>query len=365
MSVDVKIRPLGTVPSDSSAECSCDATCARGRCVRAAGSFHKRSHRRAYVVTVVVLALAALGLTAAILSYGNPMPVGSEGYWSIAKLRGNAVVTMIIVAVSQAFATVSFQTATANRIITPSIMGFEALYIAIQTALMFFFGVAGFSMFGGHGQFILKAVLMVGFATILYGWLLSGRFGSIHITLLVGVVIGGGLGALSTFMQRLLTPSDFDILTAKLLGNISNADPSTFPIVIPVVALTAFAIWRRARKLNCLQLGATISTNLGLNHRREVMVSLFLVAVLMAMTTSLVGPMTFLGFLVATLAYQVVDSYDHRLILPVASLIGYVVLTGAYFVMKNVFYAQGAVTIIIELVGGLTFLFYVLRKGRL
>ena len=40
-------------------------------------------------------------------------------------------------------------------------------------------------------------------------------------------------------------------------------------------------------------------------------------------------------------------------------------LCGAYVVMKNVFYAQGVVSIIIELVGGSVFLLVILKKGRL
>ena len=92
---------------------------------------------------------------------------------------------------------------------------------------------------------------------------------------------------------------------------------------------------------------------------------LFLVSVLMAVSTALVGPMTFLGFLVATLAYQAADTYDHRHIFPISVLIGFVVLAGSYFVMKNVFYAEGVVSIIIEMVGGSVFLFVILRKGRL
>ena len=85
----------------------------------------------------------------------------------------------------------------------------------------------------------------------------------------------------------------------------------------------------------------------------------------MAISTALVGPMTFLGFLVATLAYQFADTYDHRYIFPMATLIGFVVLTGSYFVMNHIFYAQGIVSIIIELVGGLVFLAVILRKGTL
>lgn len=332
---------------------------------RRSGPFAEKRLRNRYLTLVgVLLALAALA-TYGNIAWDNPMPPGSEGFWLIAGMRVEAVVVMAVVALCQAVATVSFQTATNNRIITPSIMGFESLYTLVQTAAVFFFGVAGATMVVGLGQFALQAGLMVVFAVLLYSWLLSGRFGNMHIMLLVGVVLGGGLGALSTFMQRVLDPNEFDVLTARLFGNISNAQSEYLPYAVPIALVCAGLLFVRARRLNVLALGADATNNLGLNHRRETMVVLTLVSILMAMTTSLVGPMTFLGFLVATLAYQFTDTYDHRLILPVAVLIGYTILSGAYFVLRNIFYAEGAVTIIIELVGGLVFLVVILRKGRL
>ena len=105
--------------------------------------------------------------------------------------------------------------------------------------------------------------------------------------------------------------------------------------------------------------------NLGVSHRFHSIFTLVLVSILMAVSTALVGPMTFLGFLVATLAYQFCDTYDHRYIFPMAVLLGFCVLSGAYFIMNHVFYAQGVVSIIIELVGGITFLAVILKKGRL
>ena len=332
---------------------------------RRTGPFVRGRDRLRYAVVMGLLVLLALGFTAGILAYDNPMPVGTDGFWRIAELRATSIAVILVVAFCHAFATVSFQTATSNRIITPSIMGFEALYVVVQTGAVFFLGASGVAAVTGTAQFLLQAGLMVVVATILYGWLLSGRFGSIHIMLLVGVILGGGLGSLSTFMQRLLTPSEFDILTARLFGNIGNADAAYLPYAVPIALAAGGALWWRARRLDVLALGRDATTNLGLNHRREVIVVLVLVSVLMAMTTSLVGPMTFLGFLVAMLAYQFADTYDHRLLLPMAFLLGYVVLSGAYFVLRHVFYAQGMVTIIIELVGGLTFLVYIIRKGRL
>ncbi|GAA1146397.1 iron chelate uptake ABC transporter family permease subunit [Nesterenkonia lutea] len=332
---------------------------------RHAGAITSRRHALRYWSVMVLLGSLSLLFTFGILGYGNPMPFGSSGYWLIAGMRVETLLIIGVVVFCQAMATVAFQTATNNRIITPSIMGFESLYIAIQTGAVFFFGIAGVTMVTGLPQFLMQAAAMVLFATILYSWLLSGKFSNIHIMLLVGVVIGGGLGSLSTFMQRILTPSEFDVLTARLFGSIGNGRAEYLPFAIPIALLAASVLWWRARRLNVVALGRDTSDNLGVNHRREVMIILLLVSVLMAMSTSLVGPMTFLGFLVATLAYQFADTYSHRMLFPMAMLIGYTVLSGAYFIMRHIFYAEGAVTLIIELLGGIVFLTVLMRKGRL
>ncbi|MGN7862525.1 iron chelate uptake ABC transporter family permease subunit [Microbacterium sp. 22303] len=332
---------------------------------RTSGAFPTARARRRYGLVVAMLAVVAGAALIGLLVHGNPMPFGTDGFWRIVQLRVTGVVVILVVAVAQATATVAFQTAANNRIVTPSIMGFESLYTAIQTAAVFALGAAGVAALQGVPQFALQIVLMTGFAVALYGWLLSGRRGSMHVMLLVGIVIGGGLGAVSTFLQRMLTPSEFDVLSARLFGSIANAEASYLPLAIPLCLTGSVLLLLRARRLNVLALGSDAANALGVDHRREQLRVLLLVAVLMATSTALVGPMTFLGFLVATLAYQLADTHDHRLVLPVAVLTAIAVLGGAYFVMKHVFAAQGAVSIIIELVGGSVFLLVLLRKGRL
>lgn len=333
--------------------------------VRASGPLPSLARRRRYTIVVGILALLAAGFAFGLLAWDNPMPVSSDGFWRIAERRTTSIAAMAIVACCQALATVAFQTVTGNRILTPSIMGFESLYVAVQTSAVYFLGAVGIVALQGLPQFLLQIALMVGLSLALYGWLLSGRYGNLPIMLLVGIIIGAGLGSVSSFMQRMLTPSEFDILTARLFGSVANADADYIPIAAVLCLLAGTALVLRSRRLNVLALGQDAAINLGLNHRGEIMRTLFLVSILMAVSTALVGPMTFLGFLVATLAYQFADTHDHRLVFPVAVLTGFVVLCGAYFVMKHVFYAQGVVSIIIELVGGCLFLAVILRKGRL
>ena len=333
--------------------------------MREVGAFQTSKSKRRYWLVVGALVVAALLFTAGLLSWGNPMDFGTRGYWLIAERRMNSVIAMAVVAVCQAVATVAFQTVTNNRIITPSIMGFESLYVAIHTSTVYFLGAAGLNNARTLEMFVVQLVLMVGLSLILYTWLLAGDNPNMHAMLLVGIVLGGGLGSVSTFMQRLLTPSEFDVLTARLFGSVNNADPAYYPLAVPLVLVAAGLMFMNSRRLNVLGLGRDVAVNLGVNHKKHAVYTLVLVSVLMAVSTALVGPMTFLGFLVATLAYQFADTYDHRYVFPMAALLGYCILAGAYFIMNHIFYAQGVVSIIIELVGGLTFLIVVLRKGRL
>ncbi|WKK62300.1 iron chelate uptake ABC transporter family permease subunit [Corynebacterium sp. P3-F1] len=338
-----------------------ETTPARARHV---GAFQSSTSKRRYWLILACLVVVALLCSWGLLSYGNPMDPSTRGYWLIAQRRANSLLVMVVVALCQATATVAFHTVTGNRIITPSIMGFEALYVAVHTSTVYFFGAVGLANARDLEMFVIQLVIMVGFSLLLYSWLLTGR-NNMHAMLLIGVVIGGGLGSLSTFMQRMLTPSEFDVLTARLFGSVNNADPAYFPVAIPLALAAALLVYMHSRTLNVVALGREPAINLGVNHRAHAIYVLVLVSVLMAVSTALVGPMTFLGFLVATLAYQCADTYDHRYIFPMAVLIGFVVLASAYFVMNHIFYAQGIVSIIIELVGGTVFLVMILRKGTL
>ena len=354
---------LSTAPADAAGELG---VLSAPRRVRArSGAFPDAASQRRYWIVLAVLVVLAAGAALGLLAIGNPMPVGSRGFWLIAEMRATSLVVMAVVAICQAVATITFQTVTNNRIITPSIMGSESLYTVIQTAAVYTLGVAGVVALQGPGQFLAQVAAMVGLSVLLYGWLLRGRYANIQVMLLVGIIMGGGLGAVSTFMQRLLSPSEFDVLSARLFGSVTNASAEYLPFAIPLVIVATTLIWLNARTLNVIAMGRDVCINVGVDHGRQTIYSLVLVSVLMAVSTALVGPMTFFGFLVATLTYQLAGTHDHRRLLPLGALTGFVVLAGAYFVMNHVFYAQGVVSIIIELVGGTVFLVVIMRKWRL
>lgn len=332
---------------------------------RSARAFRsKKEEKRYWILLILLIVLGALS-SYGLLVYNNPVPVDSPSFLPVVRRRIDALVAMIIAAICQSLSTVAFQSITNNKIITPSLLGFESLYSTIHTSTIFFFGASALINFSGIGSFAFQVVVMVLMSLILYGWLLSGKYGNLQLMLLVGIIIGTGLRSVSTFMRRLLAPSEFDILQARLFGSVNNADSEYYPVVIPIVIIVGVLLLAYSKKLNVLSLGKDVSTSFGVKHQSSIIYTLILISVLMSISTAMVGPLTFYGFLVATLSYQAAPTYDHRYIFPMSLAIGFLILTGAYFLMYHVFNAQGVVSVIIEMLGGIIFLIAILRKRAL
>ena len=196
----------------------CSLSCEK----RSARAFRCKREEKRYWILLTALIVLGLFASYGLLVYNNPVPIDSPSFIPVVRRRMIALIAMIIAATCQSLSTVAFQSITNNRVITPSLLGFEALYSTIHTSTMFFFGASTFIGFTGTGSFIFQVTAMVVMCLILYGWLLSGKYGDLQLMLLVGVIIGTGLKSLSSFMRRLLAPSEFDILQARLFGSVNK-----------------------------------------------------------------------------------------------------------------------------------------------
>lgn len=314
-----------------------------------------RTHpaRRLIILSAITLIVVAVFLFA--------MLRGSFEY--SVNLRLTMLGGILVAAFTQGVGTIVFQTITENRILTPSIIGFDSMYTLMQTLTVFLFGGTVISATEGIPKLLVQTALMVLFATLLYRWLFSGKFGNLFILLLVGVVLGMAFDSLSAFLQRLLSPTDYDLLSVKLFGRISAVNASYLPLAFAICAVIGIVLWRHRFRLDVLLLGRDQATSIGVNHRRELTLMLVLIAIMIAFSTALVGPLTFYGFIVAMLAYEFAGTSEHRFVMPTAFLLGIITLCGAQFILQNVFYAGGLVTVIIEFIGGILFLIILLRKG--
>lgn len=306
-----------------------------------------------------MLLILALLAALSVIAY---MSVGVRGNWGfVLEFRGRKLLGLLLVAHAVAISTVLFQTVTNNRILTPSIMGFDALYVLIQTCIMFFLGVGTFALLDAHLRFAIEVGLMVAFSGLLFHWLFMGRQHSLHLLVLVGIVFGVFFRSLAGFMQRLLDPNAFQVLQDTLFASFSRIEPTLFGVSLAITLAVSLVFLRMGHAFDVIALGRATAINLGVPYRRSVMTILVLVAVLVSVSTALVGPVTFFGLLVASLAHGIVGSSRHRHLLPGAALLAVICLVGGQTLLERVFGFDTALAIIVEFVGGITFIVLVIR----
>lgn len=177
--------------------------------------------------------------------------------------RGLILATMLLVAFAAGIATVLFQTVTNNRILTPSVMGLEALFILIQTMLIFFVDANGFRVLGVTGKFLCELVLLLLFSVVLYHWLLTGVGINLHKVLLIGLVCGTLFRSLSSLMQRLLSPSEFAILQGRVFATFTRAAPEIIALSTGIIVIVGIVVWRMRNCLDVIALGRNTAVNLG------------------------------------------------------------------------------------------------------
>ncbi|WP_272522678.1 iron chelate uptake ABC transporter family permease subunit [Providencia sp. PROV202] len=276
--------------------------------------------------------------------------------------RGYIVLTMIIVAFGSGVSTVLFQTIANNKILTPSIMGLEALFILLQTIFVFYTDSFPASWLLNIGKFLLESSLLVIFSVLLYRWLFISVKMNINLVLMVGIILGTLFRSVATLLQRLMDPNEFSILQSRMFATFTKGTPELILFTLVITVIVGILLWRMRYCFDVLALGQANAVNLGINYRQQVTVILLLISVLVAISTALVGPLTFLGLMVANLAYYIAGSSQHRYLLPVSFLLGVIALVGGQLVLEYGLNKAGTLSVVLEFVGGIFFIYMVLRR---
>ncbi|WP_163995690.1 iron chelate uptake ABC transporter family permease subunit [Pyxidicoccus caerfyrddinensis] len=288
----------------------------------------------------------------------------ASGQWDfVLPFRGRKLATALLVGYAIAVSTVLFQTVSGNRVLTPAILGFDNLYVFIQTCLLYFLGSGTAASLDPRLLFGVEILIMVAFSAVLYWGLFSGGGRSLHLVLLTGVVLGVLFRSLASFLQRLIDPNEFIFLQDRFFASFNNPDQELLLVSFLLTLGVSIVGFRMLRTFDVLVLGREMSINLGVDHQRTAAIILVLVAILVSVSSALVGPVTFFGLLVSNLAHALVRTYRHALVLPAAALVAGVCLVAGQFILEQVFAFNTNPRVIIEFVGGLVFISMLMRKA--
>ncbi|MED1952063.1 iron chelate uptake ABC transporter family permease subunit [Brevibacillus centrosporus] len=306
-----------------------------------------------------VLAIIAIALIAIFMS------IDAGGNWDyVLPRRFKKILAIVLTGGIIAFSTMVFQTITNNRILTPSIIGLDSLYLFIQTFVIFVFGSTHMTLMNKNINFLLSAGLMVLFAGLLYKWLFKREGQNIYFLLLIGLIFGTLFNSLSTFMQVLIDPNEFQVVQDKMFASFNNVNSDL--LIISVVLLIGVTLYfkKYIKYLDVLSLGRDQAINLGVPYDFVIKRFLIIIAILVSIATALVGPITFLGLLVANLGHQVMKTYQHKYLIAGSVLISIIALVGGLLIVERVFTFSTTLSVIINFLGGVYFIYLLLKENK-
>ncbi|KQL35012.1 MULTISPECIES: iron chelate uptake ABC transporter family permease subunit [Bacillaceae] len=278
--------------------------------------------------------------------------------------RAIKVLAMGLTGVAIAYSTVIFQTITHNRILTPSVMGLDSLYMLVQTCIYYFFGSMSILVINKNYNFFISVIAMIGFALLLYRFLFNAGKRPIYFLLLVGIILGTFLGSITTFLQVLIDPNEFTSLQNKMFASFNNVNGDLVWLAMVIIVLAILYGWRTIRELDVMSLGRDNAINLGVDYDKIVKTMLVLSAVLIATSTALVGPITFFGLIVANLSYQFFNTYKHSVLITGASIMSLIALIGGQWIVERIFTFDTTLSVIINFLGGIYFIYLLLKESR-
>ena len=320
----------------------------------------KTNARRANRLKLLVLAALVLAACAAYLT----VDVDPKYLDFAMRLRIPKLAVMLIAAFAIGGASLVFQSVINNTIVTPCLLGMNSLYTLIHTAVVFVAGSGSVLAVNANAAFAVDLVLMGLSATVIYGYLFQKTHYNVLYVLLIGTVLTSFFGSIQSTLTRIMDPNEYDSLLTTLVASFSNVNGEIIAFALAVLAVLVFVLRKDLALLDVITLGKAQAVNLGVDYDRCIRRLLLGVTLAIAVATAVVGPISFMGLIIANLSRQLLKTYRHSQLIAGSALFGMLILVAGQLIVEHVYTYAIPISVFITVGGGLYFLYLLLTKRR-
>lgn len=300
---------------------------------------------------IVLVIGCGLYLTLNVISWDFALP-----------LRTRKLIAFLVVGYAVGVSTLLFQTLTHNPILTPSLLGFDALYVLIQSLMLFFLGMLSYVTLPTVGKFAFEVAVMMILSVILFRFLFTKHNQDLTRLILVGVIFGTLFRSLSYMVARMINPDEFVTVQAQSYASFTAVNVNLLITSVVLSVATFIYVWRQRFALDVLLLGRNCAISLGVPYHKLSLGILMTISLLVSMATALVGPITFFGLLVCALTNRFCTKMAHGERLILVTLIASSTLIVGQAVFEHIFKMAGVLEVVIELFGGVAFLLLIFMQ---
>lgn len=278
------------------------------------------------------------------------------------RIRKPRLAAMVLAGSCIGYASIAFQSVIRNTIVTPCLLGMNSLYSLIQTTMFFFLGANSIFVYNTNLSFLLNLVIMSFVAVMMYGYLFRKTNYNVLYVLLAGTVLSSFFGSLTTGMTRVMDPNTYDTLLDNLVASFGRVNSDILWLSVLIIIGVLIVFWKEFALLDVITLGKDQAINLGVNYDKSISRILLAVVILIAVATALVGPISFLGLIIANISRQLFKTFKHTYLLLGSVLAGIIILAGGQAFIEHVLPFTTYISVIISIFGGGYFMFLIIKN---
>lgn len=280
----------------------------------------------------------------------------------ILSLRVPTLLVMMIASFAIGSASIIFQSIINNRIVTPCLLGMNSMYTLVHTAVVFAAGSGSVLATNSNLSFAVDLVVMSVTATFIYSYMFRKTGNNVLYVLLIGTVLSSFFGSIQSTMIRVMDPNEYDALLTSLVADFNNVHVEVIAFsVILLVTLTIF-LWKDLQLLDVITLGKAQAINLGVDYDGTIRRLLLGVVLCIAIATAMVGPISFLGLIIANLSRQLFKTHKHSYLIGGSVLIGMIAMIAGQTISQHIYSYAVPISTLITIGGGIYFLYLLLFK---
>ncbi|MFD3688256.1 ABC transporter permease [Nocardiopsis sp. NPDC058631] len=306
----------------------------------------------------LLIGIAAVGALATLSLLTGVYDVfgADDGGEMFAITRIPRTIALILAGAAMAMSGLVMQLLTQNRFVEPTTTGTtEWAGLGLLTVMILVPGASiGTRMFGA---------VLAAFAGTMVFFLLLRRvtLRSSLIVPIIGIMLGAVVSAVSTFLA--LQTDMLQNLGVWFAGSFTSVLRGQYELLW-IVALVAAVVFAVADRLTVAGLGEEVSTNVGLDYNRIILLGTGLIAVATGVVTVVVGNLPFLGLIVPNVV-SMFRGDDLRGNLPWVCLLGIGTVMVCDLIGRTVIMPfEVPVSLILGVVGAAVFILLLLRQRR-
>lgn len=313
------------------------------------------SHKKLIDKKLILLLVLVFGLAiVSIFTGAYNIRQNPHGWKMIFITRIPRTLSLMLTGLAMSMAGVVMQLISQNKLVEPTTtgtiewagLGLILAYILVPSASLFVrtsFSIV-FAFIGSMVFFLL---------------LRNIKFKSSLFVPIIGIMMGAVVSAISTFVAL-----EFDMMQSLevwFAGSFAPMQKGRYEYLYLIIIISVI-IYIYADKLTLAGLGEAVSTNLGLNYKRIILIGNVLISLATGLVASVVGNVPFLGIIIPNLV-SIYMGDNLRENLPYIALISMLVIIIADLISRTIIAPfEVPVSLILGSLGSISFLILLFRK---